>query len=729
SARGGEALSYYERPALSTSYVAASNDVEQRIARVFQDVLGINKVGLDDNYFELGGNSLISLQLIAELQGEFNVPLSPILLFEAPSVSALTKHLLPVDEASIHVPAKLDMNKRRQRARHGTTRSSIAIIGMSGRFPGADDVKTFWNNALNGVESLTLFTDEELREAGVDPALIHNPAYVKARGIIEGIDLFDAGVFGFNPREAELMDPQHRLMLEVAWQTMEHAGYDSHRYDGPIGVFAGTMQSLYQLRLHSDRELWSGLDFFDTAMANTQDSLSTRISYKLNLSGPSLSIGTYCSTSGVAIHLACQSLRSGESDMALAGAVSLRVPSRQGHLYEPGNQGSPDGHTRTFDARAQGTVFSDGVAMVLLKRLEDALEDGDTIHAVIKGTAINNDGSLKAGFTAPSVERQAEVIAMALDDAELTATDIHYIEAHGTATELGDPIEVAALTRAFRQTTAEKQFCLLGSIKSNFGHADRAAGVFGVIKAAHILQTGLAPPTLHFEQPNPKMDLANSPFFVSNQLYRLPATATPRRAGVTALGVGGTNAHIILEQSPALPPSAPGKLWNFLTLSARTPTALDTMRENLAEALEAEESIQLEDAAFTLHCGRRELGERLAVVGRDRAEMVEALRNHDSARHVRGSKESAKRPVAFLFPGVGEQYVNMAAGLYRELPEFRQDMEHCFDLLREFDIDLRDALFVENMPAQSQEKRFLRGDAPQDSHTQKLNQTVHAQPC
>jgi acyl transferase domain-containing protein len=346
----------------------------------------------------------------------------------------------------------------------------IAIIGMAGRFPGASSVEALWQGALNGVESLTRFSDDELREAGVKAALIHNPAYVKMRGIVTGIDQFDAALFGFSPRDAERMDPQHRLMLETAWQTLEHAGYDSQRYGGRIGVFAGATVSTYQLGLYADRALWESIDTFETHISNQPDGLSTRISYKLDLNGPSVAVQTFCSSSAVAIHLACQSLRTGESQMALAGGVSLRPASRDTSTSAATR--APDGHTRTFDARAQGTVFSDGVAMVLLKRLEDAERDGDTIHAVIKGTAINNDGSLKAGFTAPSVDRQAEVIALALKDAELSAADIHYVEAHGTATELGDPIEVAALSRAFGQSTSARQFCALGSISTNIGHTD-----------------------------------------------------------------------------------------------------------------------------------------------------------------------------------------------------------------------------------------------------------------
>nr|WP_240151540.1 type I polyketide synthase [Oleiagrimonas citrea] len=726
-------LSYYARPEVSTAFVAASNDIEKRVARVFQDVLGIEAVGLEDNFFELGGNSLISLKILAELQREFDVQLSPILMFEAPSVSSISKHLLPLcgsgeskaKTSPVPVPAK-----RKRRARRKVVSSDIAIIGMAARGPGASDFAALWENALNGVESMTQFSDDELFASGIDPALVRNPNYVKSRGIVTDIDLFDPGVFGISPREAELMDPQHRLMLETAWQTLEHGGYDPYRYDGQIGIFAGARPSDYQMILHADRELWSELEAADTHLANTQDSLATRISYKLHLKGPSLSVGTYCSTSGVAIHLAGQSLRVGESDMALAGAVSFFVPGRRGYLYEPGDQASPDGHTRTFDARAQGTVFSDGVGMVLLKRLEDAIEDGDTIHAVIRGTAINNDGSLKAGYTAPSVEQQAEVVSLALENAGLSAEDIHYVEAHGTATELGDPIEVTALTKAYRESTDRVGYCALGSIKPNIGHTDRAAGVIGVIKATHVLKSGQVPPTLHFERPNPKIDLANSPFIVSNQRQQLPVTNTPWRAGVTVLGLGGTNAHIILEQSPSPAPTSDGKTWNFLTLSAKTSGSLDVMRENLADALEANEDIHLSDAAFTLQCGRREFGERLAVVGRDRSEMIRALRGQNADRCFRNAKNSGKRPVAFLFPGVGEQYVSMAAGLYAEEAVFRQEMDVCFELLEaEFDIDLRAILFADGIDASERAKQFLRGTAPQDDASKRLSQTQYAQPC
>jgi acyl transferase domain-containing protein/acyl carrier protein len=727
--RSGSAASYYARPNLAAAYAPANNETEERVARVLQDVLGIEKVGLHDNYFELGGNSLVSLQVIAELQKEFDTQLSPIIIFEAPTVSELAKVLGPAKPQQERI-AIAQFAERRQRLRERAARSDVAIIGMAGRFPGADNVRELWQNLVHGVEGLTFFTDEELLESGVDPALLRNPNYVKARAILKDVDLFDAGVFGFSPREAELMDPQHRLMLETAWQTMEHAGYDSFRDEGSIGIFAGTTQSLYLMNIHTDREMWSGLNRFETNLGNTQDSLTTRISYKLNLKGPSLAIGTYCSTSGVAIHLACQSLRIGESDMALAGGVSVQVPTKQGYLFEQGNQGSPDGHTRTFDARAQGTVFSDGVAMVLLKRLEDALEDGDTIHAVIKGTAINNDGSLKAGFTAPSVERQAEVITLALADAGLTAKDIKYIEAHGTATELGDPIEVTALTKAFRASTSEKQICALGSIKTNIGHADRAAGAIGLIKTAEILKSGLIPPTLHFQTPNPKMDLENSPFYVVSKLREFPSTDSPRRAGVTALGVGGTNAHIIVEEAPPIEKSGPGKAWQFLTLSAKTPAALDAMCANLASYLKEGGDVNLADVAYTLQQGRREFYQRRVIVCCDANDARIALESQNPERVFASTRDAKKRPVAFMFPGVGEQYLNMAAALYEQELIFRTELDECCDLLEnETGTDLRKIIFAESSNSTDLAKLFFRGAQGQDESANRLNQTVNAQPA
>ncbi|WP_337886323.1 polyketide synthase, partial [Fischerella thermalis] len=429
----------------------------------------------------------------------------------------------------------------------------IAIIGMVGRFPGANNVDKFWQNLRDGVESITCFTDEELVSAGIDSAVLRDPNYVKAGSVLEDIDLFDASFFGFTPREAEITDPQHRLFLESAWEALENAGYNSETYTGRIGLYAGVAFSSYFFtNLYPNRDLTQLVDDFQTFIGNDKDHLPTQTSYKLNLTGPSVNVQTTCSTSLVAVHLACQSLLNGESDIALAGGVSIQVPQKAGYLYQEGGINSPDGHCRAFDANAQGTVFGDGLGIVVLKRLADALADRDYIHAVIKGSAINNDGSLKVGYTAPSVDGQREVILEALALAGVEPETITYIETHGTGTPLGDPIEIAALTQAFRRSSDKKGFCAIGSAKTNVGHLNTAAGVTGLIKTVQALKNKQIPPSLHFQQPNPQIDFANSPFYVNTKLTEWKTDGTPRRAGVSSFGIGGTNAHVILEEAPVV---------------------------------------------------------------------------------------------------------------------------------------------------------------------------------
>ena len=401
---------------------------------------------------------------------------SAVALFEAPTISALVHYLLPAPAATpASDTATALLARRRSQAQQTVAQHDIAILGMSGRFPGAATLEQFWHNLREGVESVRVFTDAELLAAGVDPALLRDPHYVKARPILEDISLFDAAFFGYSPREAALTDPQHRLFLECCWDALEAAAYAPASYDGLIGVFGGTNISTYLLGLASDPDTLRGVDQYQLVIGNDKDSLTTSVSYKLNLKGPSFAVQTFCSTSLVAVHLACQSLLHGECDLALAGGVSLRVPSVAGHLYQEGGMESPDGHCRTFDAQAKGGLFGDGVGVVVLKRLSEALADGDPIRAVIKGSAINNDGSLKVSYTAPSVVGQAAVVASALQAANVPAESIGYIEAHGTATELGDPIEVASLTRAFQTQTKQTGFCAIGSVKTNIGHLDRAA--------------------------------------------------------------------------------------------------------------------------------------------------------------------------------------------------------------------------------------------------------------
>ncbi|HEY9404067.1 MAG TPA: polyketide synthase, partial [Pyrinomonadaceae bacterium] len=416
----------------------------------------------------------------------------------------------------------------------------LAVIGLWGRFPGAENVEEFWRNLRDGVESVSFFSDEELRAAGVDPAHLDSN-HVRAKGVLADVELFDAAFFGINPREAEIMDPQHRVFLEGAWAALESAGYNPEKYEGSIGVYAGpNINSYFLFNLFSNLDVLRQYGFFETTIRSRPDLLTTQVSYKLNLRGPSMSIQTACSTSLVAVHVACQGLLNGECDMALAGGISIGLPQTSGYTYQEGGILSPDGHCRAFDATAQGTVFGNGAGIVVLKRLADALADGDTVHAVIKGSAVNNDGSLKVGLTAPGLDGQAAVITEAQLVAGVEPETITYVETHGTGTALGDPIEIAALSRAFRSRTQRNNFCAIGSLKSNVGHLDTAAGVASLIKTVLALSHRQIPPSLHFEQPNPQIDFLNSPFFVNAELRDWEAALHPRRAGVSSFGIGGT---------------------------------------------------------------------------------------------------------------------------------------------------------------------------------------------
>ncbi|WP_437505500.1 type I polyketide synthase [Sorangium sp. So ce1099] len=569
----------------------------------------------------------------------------------------------------------------------------IAIIGMAGRFPGAPDVATFWRNLCAGVESVATLTEDELLAAGVDPALIARPDYVRARAVLDDIDMFDAELFGFTPREAAALDPQHRLFLECAWEAFESAGIDPERAGGPVGVYAGSSLSGYLTHLFPDGPRLQSAADVAALLALDKDFLTTRVSYKLNLEGPSIAVQTACSTSLVAVHLACQGLLTGECDLALAGGASISVPQKAGYLYQDGAIASPDGHCRAFDAAARGTVGGSGVGVVLLKRLDDAIADRDTIIAVIKGSAVNNDGRAKVGYTAPRVEGQARAIRAAHAAAGVDADSIAYVEAHGTGTPLGDPIEIAALTQAFRATTNRRGFCAIGSVKTNVGHLDAAAGVTGLIKAALAVAHGRIPPSLHFREPSPALDLESSPFHVAAELAAWAPTAAPRRAGVSSFGIGGTNAHVVLEEAPPLPAADPPRPCELLVLSARSSASLERLTGALAEHLEAHPDIELGDVAHTQQLGRRAFAHRRAVVCRSREDAARALRDRSGALRS-GGPVAGPRPVAFLFPGQGTHRPNMGRDLYETEPVFRAEVDRCASLLEpHLGTDLRTLLF------------------------------------
>ncbi len=571
----------------------------------------------------------------------------------------------------------------------------IAVVGMVGRFPGARTLDEFWQNLRRGVESIRFFTDEELLEAGVSLAHLEREDYVKAGTVLEDADLFDASFFGFSPREAEIMDPQQRIFLECAWEVLESAGYDPERCLQRVGVYAGAGHNNYMLNVLSNREVMSKASHYQALLGNDRSFFTTRICYKLNLTGPSFTVQAACSTSLVAVHLACQHLLDYECDLALAGGATVTFPQTSGYVHQAGMILSPDGHCRAFDERAAGTVAGKGVGIVLLKRLSEALADGDTVHAVIKSSAVNNDGSSKVGFTAPSVEGQTEVIAEALAKAELGPESISCIEAHGTGTELGDPIEIAALTRAFRAGTSRRQFCAIGSLKTNLGHMDAAAGIGGLLKAILSVKHGEIPPSLHFEKPNPKLDLEESPFYVNTELQAWPKRAGVRRCGVSAFGIGGTNAHVIVEEPPTVVSSPSPRREELLILSAKTSAALDRTTENLSSYLNRNENASLADIAYTLSVGRRSFPHRRALVADTPASAARILSERDPARLHESRVERSGGGVAFLFPGQGAQHAGMGRELYRVEPEYRQELDRCCEiLLPHLGLDLRDPLFA-----------------------------------
>jgi thioester reductase-like protein len=569
----------------------------------------------------------------------------------------------------------------------------IAIIGMACRFPGADSVDVFWRNLRTGIESIRYFRDDELEAAGVAEEIRRHPSFVPAFGALERIDCFDAPFFGIPPREAARMDPQHRIFLECAWHALEDAGYDPERYSGLIGVFAGSGLSTYLLEhLYRGQPILGSEDGFHLLLGNDKEFMVTRTAYKLDLRGPACAIQTACSTSLVAVHAACQSLLSGETDIALAGGVSILLPQDHGYVYQEDSIASPDGHCRAYDARAKGTVVGNGAGLVVLKRLQDASDDGDSIRAVIKGSAINNDGGKKMSYTAPRTAGQAAVIRAALSHAGISSDTVSYVEGHGTGTPIGDPIEVAALTEAFRSGSQRRQYCALGSVKTNIGHLNSAAGVAGLIKATLALQHRELPPSLHFDSPNPTIDFASTPFFVNSSLREWGAGATPRRAGISSFGIGGTNAHVVLEEAPRVAPAPVENAAQLVVLSARSSEACEEMATSLRESLVDRRDCTLADVAYTLQVGRRAFAHRLAVVADSLEEAATALAERD--RRMRGEVRRNAPPISFIIPGQGSQYTRMGEGLYRRFPVFRATVDRCCERLRTtLDVDLRALLF------------------------------------
>ena len=698
------------RPDLGVEFVPPSTDDEAQLAAIWSEVLQVDEVGIRDNFFELGGNSIRAVKVVARVKQQLKIQATGAEFFDNPTIESFLSLTEKKNALREKLQAKSDGSTRGQ-----SGSGQYAIVGMAARMPGAKDLDAFWDNLVNERESITVFSKEEL-DATLDPRDTTDPNYVPARGIIEDATEFDARFFRTPPRNAELTCPQQRIMLELAWTALEDAGVIPNKSTETIGIWAGTYTTSYYIKnLLTNPELVRQAGEFQLGAMNEKDYIATRVAHALNFTGPAINVNTACSTSLVALIEACKSLDVGHCDVALAGGASVTFPQNQGHLHQTGSIFTPDGHCRPFDAAGAGTLFSDGAGVVVVKRLEDAVANHDRIYAVVKGFGINNDGGNKASFSAPSIEGQANAIAMAHAMGQVNAEDIGYIEAHGTATPIGDPIEVTALQTVFEAQTDKKQFCAIGSVKSNIGHTVAAAGVAGLIKVAKALHHEKIPATLHFQNPNPQIDFENSPFRVCDSLTEWQRSETARLAGVSSFGVGGTNAHVLLEEAPLAPfenqtcansCGDDGVTQNelpvaLIPISGKTQEALDQNVANLADALQARTASatrdELSDIAFAMQNHRDEFSYRAAIVTESISDASDALRERKAPRYMKRKSSAAPRDVVFMFPGQGSQYVRMGQNLYEHSSVFRENLDRCAELLIPLlGRDLRDVLFPES---------------------------------
>lgn len=661
-----------KRPELATLYKPAATTTQKQLTGIWMDLLQLEKIGIDDNFFELGGNSLLGLKTVAALKKQFGIDLPITKLYQFPTVAGIAAFL----DGSNAKAAQTVLPKLRVKSGNG----DIAVIGMAGRFPGANTVDELWQLLVEGGETTRFFTDDEL-DPYIPPQVRYAPNYVKARGVVDGADEFDPMFFGLSPKVAELMDPQQRIFLELAWEALESTGHLPAQYHGMVGVFAGCGNNTYYINnVIPNRHLIDKIGSFLVTTLNEKDYIATRIAYELDLKGPAVSVHSACSTSLLAIAQAVDSIRNGQCNVALAGGASISSPTNSGHLYQEGTMLSADGHCRSFDAQADGTVFSDGAGVVLLKSLEEAEADGDTIYGVIKGVGLNNDGGGKGSFTAPNATGQAGAIAMAIQNAGVSPADISYVEAHGTATVLGDPIEIEGLKMAFGPQD-KNQYCAIGSLKSNMGHLVAAAGVAGFIKATLALYHKQIPASLYHTQANPNIDFENSPFYVNTKLTDWE-TDHKRIAGVSSFGVGGTNVHVIVEEYPQADiKSDEGKRLQLIQWSAKTEASAEKYREKLSHWIRDHEDASLADVAYTLQTARTDFANRYIAVASSKQELLEKL--SQTPPKADSKKLNAKASeVAFMFPGQGAQFVNMGRGLYDNEAVFRSAVDECVALLK-----------------------------------------------
>jgi amino acid adenylation domain-containing protein len=668
-----------QRPESSTLYHVPATQTQKRLATLWADMLQIDRVGIDDNFFDLGGNSLLAINTATQLQSAFGVALPVTKIYQYPTISGIAAFIDGTGDQELRVAKKTIQQN-----------GDIAVIAMAGKWPGAESVAEFWELLKNGKESVSFFSNEEL-DTNIPPELKSNAVYVKARGIIKNAAAFDAGFFNIAPRLAEMMDPQQRVFLEIAWEALEASGYQPQNYKGLVGVYAGSNNNTYYYNnVLTNPAQVEQAGAFQVMTLNEKDYIATRTAYELNLKGPAVSVYSACSTSLLAISQAVDALRSGQCDMALAGGVTISSPIKSGHLYQEGAMLSADGHTRTFDAEATGTVFSDGAGVVLLKPLANAQQDGDTIFTVIKGKGVNNDGNSKGSFSAPSSAGQAGAISSAIQDAGIEPSSISYIEAHGTATPLGDPIEIDGLKLAFG-ASSQSGYCAIGSVKSNMGHLTAASGVTGFIKTALSLHHQQLVPSLFYNKPNPAIDFADSPFYVNTKLKPWEAETT-RTAGVSSFGVGGTNVHVVLQEfENKAKESGSSRPVQLFTWSAKSKTSVDGYGLNLSEYGVK----NLADTAYTLNISRAEFNHRRFEIAGTVTELQDKLRDTKSLRQKTLNEKASE--MIFLFPGQGSQYAGMGKDLYQHEPIFKQAVDECADLIKtHMGVNMRDIIYGDN---------------------------------
>lgn len=684
----------FKRPELHTLYKKPVTVIEKNIAGALQDILHLDRVGVNDNFFELGGDSLLAQKTVAVLKNKFKYILPVTKLYQFPTISGMAEFL-----QQSHAPAET----RPAFARRDSSAQDVAVIGLAGRFPGADTIEEFWEVLKQGKETIRFFTTAEL-DASIPDTVKNSPDYIAARGIITDADKFDASFFELNTRLAELMDPQQRIFLEIAWEVLEKTGHLPQRYKGSTGVYAGTGNNTYYINnVFAHAELVNQVGAFQVMTVNEKDYVSSRTAFQLNLKGPAVSVYSACSTSLLAVAQAVEAIRKGQCDIAIAGGASVTSPINSGHLYQEGGMLSANGHCRSFDADASGTVFSDGAGVVLLKSLKAARADGDTIYAVIKGVGCNNDGGGKASFSSPSSEGQANAIAMAIHDAGFDPATIGYVETHGTATPIGDPIEIEGLRLAFGEQ-AKAQGCAIGSVKSNIGHLTAAAGIAGLIKTVLALHNRQIPPSLGCTSPNPNIDFKNTPFYVNTQLCDW-ASETIRRAGISSFGVGGTNVHLVLEEfENEAPVSSGGRPLQLVTWSAKSEPSLRGYASKLALFLQGNDDTCLADIGYTLQTTRPDFNYRAFALAHNNTVLAGKLMTGMPPSQMNMLKE-APAEVVFMFPGQGSQYVNMGRELYQNEPVYREAIDECAEILLPYTaIDIRKIIFPGDTEADAEEK-------------------------